>query len=756
MKPNKCLLFLVLISAILSPPLLGQDSNNSVLRVLVTSEEEGIPIIRAHVVLFDTTESGEPGEIVKAGITDNDGFHEFRNIQTGDYILRVTYVGHTPFEEKITVEADEPRVIRATLPRSVEQFEEVVVEARREFTTGEAGVHRITDIEVARIPTPGSGGDLASYLQTLPGIVTTGDRGGELFVRGGTPEQNRVFIDHLPIIKPFHISNLYSAFPENTIQNIDVYAGGFPAEYMGATSAIIDVSMRPGNMRNTTGSAAIGPYVTSVHLEGPIEIDRKSFMLMGRKSTIKWAAPRISKDEVPINFYDIMGRYSFQDNTFTCNVTGLRTGDNGRINPERDVRLSWSNTVIGARCLGYDKIYPHPFEFTIGYSGFRNEEKSADEVERSSRYNQVYINIDHQEEIFRHLFDYGFEIKFNIINTELADRFTDFESVSVIKPIFSTFISTDWQLHPRLTVQTGLASQMAFGNVPTIEPRLRMSYDLGGDSKRELSLAAGRYYQLMTGIGDERDAGSVFKAWLPSEDENPLEHALHGIMAYRHRLGNNFRANLEGYIKKHRNIPVSRWTPEARLEIETARAEGLTYGFDVQLVYDKNPLYLFAGYGWSTVEYEAESGNLGAWIDEPVFEYSPAHDQRHKFSSVGAYTIGGFTTSLRWELGSGKPFTRVYAFDLGILIPEQDPVKDSGTARTLFSRPYDGRLPYYHRLDISVKKLFELLPGLSLEAEAGVINVYDRNNISYFDSNTLERVDQSPLLPYISLKTEFK
>lgn len=751
-----CLIWSLLISIILSS--IGHTvsaQGNSVLRVLVISEEDGNPVISAHVMLLSLTGEGEGGEIQYAGVTDNDGFHEFRNVESGSYRLRVTFVGHATHEETIDMEDGGRSVKRISLSRSVEQFDEVIVEAEREVTTGEVGVRRITDIEVARIPTPGPGGDLSSYLQSLPGVVTTGDRGGDLHIRGGTPSQNRVLVDNIPVIKPFHISNLYSAFPQEIIQNIDLYAGGFGAEYMGATSAIIDVNLRPGNMRKTTGSGAVSPYLFSVQMEGPLKNNSESYMFMGRKSTIEWTAPHISSDEAPINFYDVVGRYSYQGENFTCNVSGMRTGDRGQINPNRDVRLSWANTVLGARCLGFDEIYPHPFEFTFGYSGFTNTEGTKDADERSSAYNQAFVRVKHQEEVFGHLFDYGFELNFHFISAELAERFTSYESFSQVTSIFNVYTSTEWFSSKNFTAKTGLGSQLAFGAIPTLEPRIRLAWQPDGTTDQEVSLAAGRYYQLMTGINDERDAGTVFNVWIPSEGGEPLQSALHGILGYQQRIGEYFQANIEGYVKKHRNIPVSKWTPIAKLEIETARANGFTYGFDARLEYDRGPLYLFLGYGWSKVEYEAASGDLGAWVEEPVFSYSPVHDQRHKLSTVGSYTLAGYTTSVRWELGSGKPYTQVYGFDLGLNLPDQHPLSDAGTARTLFSRPYGKRLPYYHRLDVSIKKSFDITGQISLETKTGVINVYNRNNVFYFDSNTLERVDQTPLLPYVSIKTNF-
>jgi hypothetical protein len=58
----------------------------------------------------------------------------------------------------------------------------------------------------------------------------------------------------------------------------------------------------------------------------------------------------------------------------------------------------------------------------------------------------------------------------------------------------------------------------------------------------------------------------------------------------------------------------------------------------------------------------------------------------------------------------------------------------------------------YHRLDVSVARDFTVSGGLTLETKAGAINTYDRSNIFYYDVNALQRINQSPLLPYLSLR----
>jgi len=725
------------------------------LRVLVNSKEKGTPVVGAQVMLLNYNAEGKAGKIQYGGVTNNDGLYEFSNVDPGHYQLKVTFIGYKTFTEPITIQKGRRIIEKVKLATDVAQLNEIVVQSERKVTTGEAGITKINSGDLGHIPTPGTGGDLASYLQTLPGVVSSGDRGGSLHIRGGTPTQNKVLVDNLPIIKPFHISSLFSAFPEKSIKTVDLYAGGFGSKYLGATSAVIDVNLRPGNMREFEGSAAVSPYMVSVQMEGPVEEDHQSLMFMGRKSVINQTAPIFSGEQGAINFYDATVRYSYQGNNYTCNVTGIQTFDRGQINPNRELGLSWRNTAIGARCLGYDEIYKHPVELTIGYSNYQNGESTQDKTERSSGRTQVFAKVNHKQDIWGIPINYGFGFNYSVYSAVLAERFTDLKSFHDENPIFKLHISSVWEPNDYLSIQTGLGSQSIIQLAPTIEPRLRIAIRPDGTNKQKISIAAGRYYQMMSGLMDQRDAGTVFTVFKPNLGKANPQEALHGILGYQQYIGNYFKANVEGYIKDYKNISVSKWTPVATLNTKTALADGLAYGFDVRLEYQKNPMYFYLGYGWSKVKYEASTDDLGAWIDEPVFSYYPAYDQRHKLNAVASYRFAGFTASANWELSSGKPYTRIFGFDLSLNVPWEQPLNNSGTAKIFYSRPYNERLPMYHRLDISLERSFQLSPQLSLNAKVGIINAYNRENIFYFDVSSLQRVNQMPRMPYVSIQTQF-
>ena len=730
------------------------------IRVLTISESDGSPLAGANVLLYRESTRAQNGQPAFFCVTDRDGLCEMRNVPAGEtFELAVSFIGHRTFVEELVLEPGERLIKRVELQTEVGEFEELVVREQRQITTGEVGVRRITSTDISRVPSPVAGGDLATFLQTMPGIVSTGDRGGELFIRGGTPDQNLVLVDNLPIIKPFHISNLFSAFSDDVLQSVDLFAGGFDATYSGATSAVIDVGLRPGNMRNFRASGAASPYLVSLHAEGPLQRDRQSILVKGRTSTIEQFGPTLTGQEIPIRFSDLVARYTVQGNDITCNITGVFTRDEGEIVPGRETDHSWSNTVIGGRCLGYSDFFNHPLEISAGYTSYQNSEGTQEQTERFSAIRQIYINTDLQHQIGNIPVDFGFGVNIRTYDVELSERvrqFVSFEPLNRTIPIAHVYVNMEWAPLRTLTVQPGFVSQFTLDTPITFEPRLRVSWQPDGTDRTQISLAGGKYTQTHSGISDERDAGTVFTVLKPIEAGEPLPEAWHSIIAWQQRIGGGFTANTEAFVKVHRNTPVSKWTPEARLDIETALADGLTYGFDVRLRYQTPRFFTSVGYGWTKVNYEAVSGNLGAWIEEAIFSYSPAHDQRHKINTINSYRFAGFTASVSWEFGTGAPYTQIFGFDYSLRVPVEEPQTDPGTARILFSRPYGERLPTYHRLDIALERAFRIAPSSELELSAGVINVYNRNNIFNFDVSTLQRVDQTPLLPYMSVKLSFR
>ena len=736
-------------SVVFASGALGQDQ--STLRVLVLSEEDGSPVVGANTVLFYAG-GEERGRNRYVGVTNDRGLQEFGEVRPGPYRLVISHVSHQTYRDTLTLHRDQRQLERVSLAMRTQRIEEVVVRDERDVTTGEAGVRRISQEDINRIPSPAPSGDLASYLRTLPSVEMTGSRGGNLYVRGGTPTQNQVLIDNVPVVKPFHILNIFSPVPSSVVQNIDLYAGGFGAQYLGKTSSVIDIRLRPGNMKQYIGEAAVSPYLSTVRAEGPVVKNEQSFLFVGRKSLISQSSAYLPEESPSVDFYDLTARYSLLSENYSCNATTIHSNDEGKIDPGWENRMSWSNTAVGVSCLGFSPEFENRFEVTLGYSRYSNAEYKGAERVRHARFGEGRLSVDLRNSGVNRQVEYGFEVRIPQFRARLDETFSTLKQLDQRSAIFETYVSFQWRPSPRLRVQPSLGAQVPIVDVqPTIEPRLRISSFPFGADNHEISLAAGRYSQLSWGFSDTRDVGHVFNVLKPYKGDNARQSALHGILGYEGTYFRMFDVSVEGYLKRHRDVLVAEWTPDISGSLQTGQADGLSYGVDTRLEFRRDDLYLFLSYGWSRVTYEAAAGDLGAWIQEPVFEYTPAHDRRHKLTLTANYEIGAYDASLHWSYGSGRPYTKIYGYDFSLDVPHDQPTEDPGLAKIFFSRPYGGRLPAYHRLDVSAARTFEFEAGWALDVQAGVLNLYDRENIFFLNPETLRRTDQMRLTPYVSV-----
>jgi hypothetical protein len=616
----------------------------------------------------------------------------------------------------------------------------------------EAGRQTVRPSDIARIPTPDVSGDLASYLQSLPSVVTSGDRGGQLFIRGGTPSQNLILVDGLPVYRPFHIVGFYSAFPQDLVAGAEVYAGGFGAAYSSRISSVIDVSMREGNRQQFEGSVSVSPFLVGAQVEGPLERGSMSILGSFRHSIIEEMAP-LYDTPLPYRFSDAFLKLHDQPSeTSRYSVWTLHTRDRGRTGAGeagRDDVYRWSNFVLGTRLISLPSTMPILFELTGGLSYGSNEVGTPTRPERVSRILRLSTDFDITYTLSQAEINWGLFTRMHWMERVLAEQFADIENASDVLLGIGGHVEAKVALTDALDVTPGAVLSWYQGQTPVPEPRLRLAWRL--NDHHTISAAGGAYWQPVVGITDERDAGSVFTVWLPVEEVSEPLRAYHALAGWQGDAG-PVQVSLEGYYRRMSNLPVPVFTPRASFSTSLARANGNIYGADARIEYQRDPLYTYVGYGWSWTRYTADAGPLARGFDEPVNAYHPAHDRRHQLNALVSVSFGRFTADLQWAYGSGLPYTPFQGFDE--FIPPQglpDVKEQLGISRLFYDQPYRGRLPAYHRLDASVKGTIEL-GGQSLTAQIGGINTYDRANLFYFDLFTGERVNQLPFVPYLSLK----
>lgn len=737
----------------LASPLASRGQDDAVtLRGFVTDAETGRPLIGANVTLQPLD---APGASPSGAATGEQGYYQVVNLAVRSYLFRVSFVGYEAAEDTLRLGGQEGLVTRSVgLVPAEEALEEVEVSAERGGPAElEAGRQTIRPEDIRRIPTPVVGGDLAMYLQSLPGVVAIGDRGGQLFIRGGSPSQNLVLLDGTPIYQPFHIVGFFSAFPQELISSVDFYAGGFPASYTGRLSSVIDVEMRGGNQEQYGGAVSVSPLAATARVEGPVERGRSSFLVSARRSLVERVASRVIGEDQPIYFEDQFIKYQRVSELSRCSVSGLHTYDRGRIDPAVRSVFRWSNYAATGRCIVAPQEASLLADVRGGVSAVTNGVGTPGGADRTSStwriHNAVdltYVGADGSE------LRGGLRMHADQMNHELREWFVGLRRDGDFLVTASGYVGATiapWNRGLRLEPSVSVTLPSTYA--PGVEPRLRAHWQPWGSEAQQFSAAVGLYQQLIEGISDERDAGTVFTAWMPTPVRERRANALHTIIGWHQRHG-SFGWAAEAYYKNLSALPVPVWSNYARFTTELDLAEGDVYGFDLRLEYDRAPLTAYVGYGWSWTRYALEDQLLGEALGNPVQTYHPPHDRRHSFNAAVYADMDWITTSVRWEIGSGLPFTRLQGFDSFFDLREYPDVRTGyGTPRFMFDKPYQGRLPAYHRLDVSLERTFSM-GVVDLTAKAGAINAYDRSNLFYFDLFTFRRVDQLPLVPFFAVE----
>ena len=751
---------LLLLSIVISASFgFGQDGGD--IRGFVYDKANGEAILFANVYLAGTT---------YGGTTDVNGFFSIVGVPAGNYILTCSYVGYDSTGVEVTIKPNGITSQNLFVSESSTELSTVDVSARREEKKRDVRVSviSVTPREIESIPGTGGEPDLAQYLQILPGVIFTGDQGGQLYIRGGSPIQNKILLDGMTIYNPFHSIGFFSVIETDIIRNVDVLTGGFNAEYGGRISSVIDVTSRDGNKKRFSGNIGANPFQASLLLEGPIiKLDEStgtstSFILTGKHSYLDKTSETfysyIDSTGLPYNFTDIYGKVAVSSkNGSKLNLFGFNFRDNVTFSEVAD--LGWNSSGGGTNFV----LIPGNSPFLIGGNfSFSKYDISLREADGAPRQSSIggfngglnFTNYGENSEI-----KYGFEVagfRTEFLFTNAIDlQIEQIENTSEL----SGFFRGKWNFD-KLIIEPSLRVHFyASLNEFSLEPRLGMKLNI--TDYLRFKFAGGLFSQNLIAATSEQDIVNLFIGFLSAPDRvlepgstekasSRLQKSIHAIGGFEIDLTNDLELNIEPYYKYFPQLISINRNKLSREEPDFVTETGRAYGLDVTLRYEIKRLFLYGAYSLGYVKRDD-----GAQI------YPTHFDRRHNINLVGNYELGKAGTweiSARWNLGSGFPFTLTqgffedFNFEDGI---NSDYVGGNGDLGIIYSETRNGgRLPFYHRLDFSLKKTIEFNRNLSLALYGSVTNVYDRDNIFYFDRIRFERVDQLPILP--SFGTTFK
>ena len=204
-----------------------------------------------------------------------------------------------------------------------ERLEEVVVtsnSARQRIQNVQTGAEIIMIDNLTSTPQLFGENDIMRSIQLLPGVKSESDASSGFQVRGGTSAQNQVLFDNAPVYNVGHMAGLFSAFNDDALASATLYKGLLPAQYGGASSAVLDVTGRTGDKTGWHGGATIGLLSAKGTFEGPIVKDKASFLITARRTYMDMFL-KLSDDfkNNSLYFYDVNVKLDWMLNA-SCNL----------------------------------------------------------------------------------------------------------------------------------------------------------------------------------------------------------------------------------------------------------------------------------------------------------------------------------------------------------------------------------------------------------------------------------------------------
>ncbi len=736
----------------------------------VYDAETGAPLPYANVVLK---------EIRQGALTDENGFYRIARVPVGTYTLAISYLGYEAYEKRVTLSKGRKIRHNVYLNPTVLKLKEVVVEdaavrERKEET-------RISKIsvrkqEILSLPSVGGEPDLVQYLTLLPGVISKSGPGGQIYIRGGTPIQNRVLLDGMTIYNPFHSIGLYSVLDADIIQKVDVYSAAFGPQYGERVSAVIDIRTREGNRKRWTGKLGVGPIVEKITIEGPLRKwaphkPSATLLLNFRSSPLSTTGPIFYpylRRSLPFDFYDAYGKLAWSLPQGTrASLFGFRHQDVAVF--DSVLHHQWTAHGGGFNFLLLPPGSSSTLEGLMTYSDYGVEQQEGDKPARNSSINGFEARIMLHNYLGKTRSTIGFEI------TGYATRLRF--STPVGTPVnyeeFTSNISGFWRYYRQwkhVILDGGIRVQY-YGSVQETRLEPRLQFKAFVTPAFRLKGGVGRYSQNLLNGRSDRDVVNLFYSIISSPSHLPptfmgeprtsrLELGRHAVLGFEWDVRPGITFDVEGYVKAFDQLvnfnrsKLYTFDEEFKdhpdfLKYDFIIERGLARGADVSLRWKRDAWDASIHYSWAVNERTSDR-----------LRYPPHWDRRHNVNTFVTYRLNKhWQVSARWVYGSGFPFTQTAGFYENLpaeaLESYENIYQYNGYPGVLYG-PYNAaRLPDEHRLDLSATYRQQLRPHMELRVIGSVVNAYNRANIFYFDRFRFQRVDQLPILPALSASLSF-
>ena len=695
--------------------------------------------------------------------TNKAGYFSIANVPSGKQTIVVSALGYEVKKIEVDVPTTGGLKLRIAMTESSVLTEQVMVVADRENEQRQISISRV-DIPVKQLAQIRVGGeaDVFRALQMLPGVLTSSQISSGLYIRGGSPDQNLVLLDGMTVYNPTHLFGFISAFNTDAVKDVELLKGGFPAEYGGRMSAVLNVTQKDGNRDHIEGVLGLGLISSRASLQGPL--GNGSWFIGGRRTYLDLLLGLLPEDpESPFpsfNFYDLNVKVTqnFVDND-KVSISGFLTKDLLTLTQpglyfqvgigNQATALNWSH-IFGSNLFLQTTLSASRYNngFSGNNSGFKFEIDNSITDYTLKTFLEWYANesvtIKAGYEGTRYVFTYDQK------TGSQDDASGGKAQFSLYAPdyVHSMFVQGNILVTDQLSLQTGLrGNYWDYSATTTFDPRLAARYQIAPDVA--VKVAWGQFHQYLR-LASAPDF-SFFDTWLPTDKTVPTAMATHYLASVETHPAEGYTFNVDVYYKKLYNIN--------ELRVNQVRAStvaevfyignGEAYGAEFFLQKKMGKLTGWVGYGLGYVYAQFDSINQGA-------RFRPKYDRRHDLKINALYTLND-----RWEFGasfmfqSGQSYTGATSQLSGGM-----PDWTGGSSKVNPSQRWGLRLPNSHQLNVNINYNTTLW-SLPLRLFIDLYNVYSLRPIwfRYYDTNkpipTVTDVRLLPILPTVSAELRF-
>lgn len=741
---------------------------------------------------------------LKIGVASNIyGFYSL-TLPNGTHDVMFSFVGKEPIKTRVILDQNVELDINLADNNTLEEI--VVTGEKKQQESTEMSTVTLSMEKVKTLPVLLGEKDIIKTLQLLPGVQSGSEGSSGIYVRGGGPDQNLILLDGVPIYNANHLFGFFSVFNADAINQVKLVKGGFPAEYGGRISSVIDIRMNEGDMKKIHGEGSVGIISSKLMLNGPIIKDKTSFMITARRTYIDILARPIIKAANSQSGNDqVTGGYFFYDVNAKLNhiinannrvyLSAYLGNDKFYVNSEYDYidqsdnktyieentgGIKWGNKIVALRwnhkfspkLLLNTTLNYSDYQFTTGF-GLTAYEKG----------NQANPTQDFSFEYLSGITDFGgnmnfyyypspkHDVQFGVGQTyhtfkpgvnqlKLSDGSSDldtsFGSARTYAHEFYGYIQDDFSISKRLSLNAGLHFANFFVREKlynSLQPRASFNFQLDDKSSVKASYAkTTQFLHLLTNTS----IGLPTDLWVPVTDSIPPQQGNQVAIGYTRELPKGYRVGAEAYYKTMKNL--IEYKEGASFFGSNQNWEGLVevgngYSYGLEMLFEKRTGKTTGWIGYTLSWTNRQFANINNGEEFPY-----RYDRRHDISFVLTHKFNDkVDIGVVWVYGTGNAITlalQKYNSSGGV---------EFGESEVNHIDQRNGyRMPSYHRLDLGVnihkpKKWGEATWSF------GLYNAYNRQNPFYLDigylkngnEKVLKQISLFPILPSISYSFKF-